>query len=161
MAIPPNMTVMVNMSTSINDRIPAYDYSWLKDCSRHHLSPFVDLYIGCNDCCWVNYSPESKPQHPHPACDIMSSGVSCPRHTDAIHKHNLARPHLFNLLVSTHKRSTQVLNLFIFRKRRRADDLRDLRLGELQLDAFEQRDRVEIVLLETYRFKNMSGTQST
>ena len=37
-------------------------------------------------------------------------------------------------------------------KRRRADDLRDLRLGELKLDALEQRDRVEIVLLHTYRF---------
>ena len=34
-------------------------------------------------------------------------------------------------------------------KRRRADDLRDLRLGELQLDALEQRDRVEIVLPRT------------
>ena len=34
-------------------------------------------------------------------------------------------------------------------KRCRADDLRDLRLGELQLDALEQRDRVEIVLPRT------------
>ena len=34
-------------------------------------------------------------------------------------------------------------------KRRCTDDLRDLRLGELQLDALEQRDRVEIVLPRT------------